>query len=166
MEEPPGAAEQPLPAGEVRRRATGGAMLLAARSALILALGVVANIVLARLLPPRDFGLVALGAVLVVLSGYIVQGGFGAALVRRVEPPTKRELEAVNGLQLAATFVLVAIVSLIALPFGRDGLVVIVMLASLPLTVLRAPATVLLERRLSYRTIATVDVIDAVAFYG
>lgn len=159
-------AEEPLAADELRRRATSGAALLAARGALILGLGVGANIALARLLEPRDFGVVALGSVLIVLGGYLTQGGLGAALVRRTEPPTQRELEAVNGLQLAATVLLAVVFAAIALPFGRDGLVVATMLATLPISILRAPAVVVLERSLSYSAIAKVDVLEAVAFYA
>jgi O-antigen/teichoic acid export membrane protein len=155
-----------LAADEVRRRATSGAVLLAARGGLILVVGIGANIVLARLLEPRDFGLVAIGAVLIVLGGYLVQGGLGAALVQRAEPPTQHELEVVNGLQLAAAGAMTLVFGAVALPFGRDGLVVIVMLSTLPISVLRSPSVVVLERELSYRTIAKVDVLEALAFYA
>src|SRR4051794_30814680 len=150
---------------EVRRRATGGAALLVARGVLVFGLGVGANLVLARLLEPRDFGLVAIGSVLIVLGGYLASGGLGAALVRREEPPTERELQAVDALQIALTVGLALLVTAAAAPFRRGGLVIAVMVATLPITILRAPSVIVLERRLSYRTIATVDVLDAVAFY-
>ena len=69
-------------------QAGAAGLLLGARGALILVLGVGANIVLAGLLVPRDFGVVAFGAVLIVLGGYLADGGLGAALIRRPEPPT------------------------------------------------------------------------------
>ena len=46
---------------QLRNPTVRGAAVLMARGALILVFGVGANIVLARLLVPRDFGLVALG---------------------------------------------------------------------------------------------------------
>jgi O-antigen/teichoic acid export membrane protein len=150
----------------VRRRATGGAALLAARGFLVFGLGIGANLLLAGLLDPRDFGLVAVGSVLLVFGGELAAGGLGVALVRREEPPTQRELEAVDAVQLLMTAALALLVTVAALPFGRDGLVVATMVASLPITIVRATSVIVLERRLSYRAIATVDVLDAVSFYA
>lgn len=151
---------------ELRRRATGGAALLAARAGLIVFLGVGANIVLARLLTPREFGIVALGTAFLVLGSGLAEGGLGAALIRREEEPTRRELAAVNALQLGATIALALVVTAAAVPFGRDGLVVATMLAGLPIAVLRAPSVIVLERRLNFREIATMDVVEAIAFYA
>ncbi|MEA2438664.1 MAG: hypothetical protein QOH76_88 [Thermoleophilaceae bacterium] len=162
----PHGSEAVFGGSELRRRATGGALLLGARGALILVLGVGANILLARLLDPRDFGLVALGTVVVVFGGYLADGGLGAALIGRPETPGLRRLEAINGVQLAAAGGLAVVVAAAAAPFGRDGFVVAVMAATLPITVLRTPTVIVLERTLEYRVIATVDVIEAVAFYG
>lgn len=156
----------PLAGAELRRRATGGAALLAARAGLILVLGVAANIVLARLLVPRDFGLVALGTAFILLGTHLAAGGLGAALIRRQEEPTPRELAAISGVQLAATAVLALLVAGVAVLVGPDALVVATMVATLPIIVVRTPAVILLERRLHYRAIATVDVLEAVAFYA
>jgi teichuronic acid exporter len=45
----------------------------------------VVSIILARLLEPRDFGLVALAAVFGTLSSTLVDGGFGDSLIRKSE---------------------------------------------------------------------------------
>ena len=150
----------------MRRRATGGAALMVARGALILAFGVGANIALARLLQPRDFGVVALGTVLLVVGGFLSDGGLGAGLIRRIEPPTRRELEAVNAMQIALTLGFAALAAAIGFAVGRDGLVVAAMVATLPITILKSPSNILLERELRYSVIATVDVIEALAFYS
>ncbi len=154
-----------LDAGEVRRRAAGGAAALGVRNAILLAAGVVANLVLARLLTPADFGLVALGQTLVLVGGYLSSGGIGIALVGRREAPARRELEAVLGIQLAAASALAVLFALATIPFGRDGAVVALMLATLPLSTLRLPQGIALERELSFRTIATVDVVELLAQY-
>ena len=114
---------------------------------------------------PRDFGLVAVGTVLVTLGIYVAAAGFGAALIRREQPPTRLELEAVLGLQLGLTCSVACLAFLAGAPFGRDGLVVATMVASLPFFVLRTPSVVVLEQRLRYREIATADVIEAFAYY-
>jgi O-antigen/teichoic acid export membrane protein len=151
---------------ETGRRAASGAALLVARGGVGLVLGLAANVGLARLLTPRDFGLVALGTVLVVFATFLSEGGLAAGLIRRAEAPTRAELEAVNALQLAATAAATAVGLAIGAAVGRDGLVVAVMLTGLPITMLKVPSVIVLERRLDYRPIATVDIVEAVAFYG
>jgi polysaccharide transporter, PST family len=162
---PPGDPLERLGAEDVRARATSGAALLGARAGLIYALGIGANLVLARLLVPRDFGLVALGTVLVTVGSFFGEGGFGAALIQRDAVPERAELEAINGVQLAVTLGLASLVAVAAVPIGRDGLVIATMVASLPIVSLRTPSIIALERELQYRVIATVDVVEALAYY-
>jgi polysaccharide transporter, PST family len=156
----------PLGAEEVRSRAASGAALLGARSVVVYALGTAGNLLLARLLVPRDFGVVAIGLVVVVLGTYIGEAGVGAALIRREQPPSRAELQAVNALQMSIAAALAAAAAAIALALGRDGVVVAVMAASLPITVLRSPSVIVLERELRYETIAKADVVEAVSYYG
>jgi O-antigen/teichoic acid export membrane protein len=131
----------------------------------VYAVGIGANLALARLLAPRDFGLVALGTTVLVTGTYIAYGGFSAALIRRRDAPTAEEMEAVFGVQLAIAMVLALAATGIALPAGNDGLVVATMAAGIPLVVLRTPAVILLERRLEYRVIATSDVAEGLVYY-
>ena len=154
-----------LGADAAHDRAAGGAALLGGRGVLVYAFGIVANIALARLLSPRDFGVVALGGVLLVAGAQVAHGGMGAALIRRREAPERVELEAVHGAQLALATALAVAGGGVALAFGRDGAIVAVMLLSLPITTLRLPATILLERRLVYGPIALVDLVEAIAYY-
>src|SRR5215212_7899108 len=120
-------AQDLLSIEEIGRRASGGAALLVARGSLMLALGLVANVVLARLLEPRDFGIVALGTVLITVGAFLSDGGLGSGLIRRAEPPRRRELEAVNGVQLAGTALLVAVAAGTAAVAGGDAWVVAAM---------------------------------------
>src|SRR4051812_28875743 len=156
---------EPLRPDEVRERAAGGAAVLGARGALIYLLGIGANIALARLLTPRDFGIVALGSVLLVVGTYLTDGGMGAALVRRERAPERIDLEAVAGLQIAVAAGIAAIGAAAAAAFGRDGLIVATMLASLPITSARLAPAIVLERELRYRPIAFVDLVEAVTYY-
>lgn len=154
-----------LGADEVRDRAVGGAAVLGARGAAVYALGIFANIALARMLEPRDFGIVALGTTLLVLGTYVTNGGLGAALIRRERAPDHTELAAVAGLQLAVAVALALTGAAVATLFGDDGLVVALMLASLPIAVAKLPATITLDRRMLFRPIAVVDVLEALTFY-
>jgi O-antigen/teichoic acid export membrane protein len=158
--------ETRLGSEEVRDRAAGGAAVLGARGAIVFALGSGANIALARMLVPRDFGVVALGSVLLVVGTYLVDGGLGAVLIRRERPPERIELEAVEGLQLLIASGLGALGAAAAVTFGRDGLVIATMLVSLPIWSARIPAAIVLERRIQYRSIAFVDLLEAVTYYA
>jgi O-antigen/teichoic acid export membrane protein len=155
-----------LGADEVRERAAGGVAVLGARGALVFAVGLVVNIALARLLAPRDFGLVALGSVLVVVGTLFADGGMGGALIRRERPPERIELEAVAGLQTTVAAVLAGAGAAGAAAFGRDGLVIATMLLSVPIASTRVPASIVLERRLRYRQIAFVDLVEAISYYA
>jgi O-antigen/teichoic acid export membrane protein len=153
-------------AEDVRNRAAGGAALLGARGALIYAIGIVANVALARLLTPRDFGVFALGMVVVMAGTLLAEGGFYGALIKRQTPPRRSELAAVNGLQLSVTALLATVVAIVAIPLGRDVELIALMTLSLPIAVVRAPTMVVLERHLEYRVIATADLIEALVFYA
>src|SRR4051794_25862667 len=147
MDDPAAAAAQDLlTVEEIGRRASGGAALLVVRGGLVLALGLVANVILARLLEPRDFGIVALGTVLLTVGTFLADGGLGSGLIRRPEPPRRRELEAVNGVQVGATVALAACGAGAAAVVGGDAWVVALMVASLPIMILKVPSSILLER--------------------
>jgi O-antigen/teichoic acid export membrane protein len=162
---PPEARDPKLTVDQVKQRAVEGTVTLGARSVLIFGLGLVGNVVLARLLVPRDFGLVALGTTLVTVVRLISEAGIGAALIGRREPPERDELEGVLGLQLAATVGASVCFAAAAWPFGRDGLVLALMLTALPLASLRLPTALVLERELSYRVIAKAEVVEAASNY-
>ena len=154
-----------LTSAELRRRASGGAAVLMVRAAVVMMVGLVANVALARLLTPRDFGLVALGAAVLVFATMMSETGLGAGLIRRADAPSDAELRAVNALQFALAVAVVTVAAAVGAAIGRDGLVVAVMLAGLPVATLKAPSVILLERRLDYGVIARVDVIEALTFY-
>jgi O-antigen/teichoic acid export membrane protein len=159
-------AEPLLGAAEVRSRAATGVAILGARGLVIYAVGIPANLVLARLLTPHDFGLVALGTVLVALGAYVGAAGLSAALIQRPAAPVQDELQAVLALQLAATGALALAAAIIGISIGGDALVVAAMVTSVPVAMIRVPPLVVLERELRYRVIATTDVVEALVFYA
>jgi O-antigen/teichoic acid export membrane protein len=159
------AAHDQLTPGEVRRRAVTGAMVDGFRAIGVKLVAVVGALVTARLLTPYDFGLVAIGTTVLAFGSVLEDGGVGAALIRRPEPPTKAELQALVAFQFGMDLILVAGLVLAMLPFGLVGRVTSVIALALPLGAFRAPAIVLLERRLNYRPIAVVDVVQSGAYY-
>jgi O-antigen/teichoic acid export membrane protein len=150
---------------EVKTRAVQGTAMLGMRSIVTFGFGLVGTLVLARLLVPQDFGLVALGTTIIAVASFFSESGIAAALIGRTEPPKRQELQAVLAFQLVGSLALVACFTAGAWPFGKEGLVPALMLTALPLATLRLPNALVLERQLSYRTIATAEVVEVAASY-
>lgn len=158
------APDGPLDPAVVRQRASAGIFIVSTRGLAVLVLGLLGNVVFARLLTPRDFGIVAIGTTFVTFLALISDGGLGAGLIRRKEPPRRDELRALTGLQLAITVAAAAIITAIGLEFGEAGRVVAFMAWSMPLVIFQFPGRILLERELRYRPIAWVEVSQVVAY--
>jgi O-antigen/teichoic acid export membrane protein len=141
-------------------------VVVGTRGIAILLIGFVGSVVVARLLTPRDFGVVAIGLSLVLFAGLLADGGLGAALIRRAEPPSNQELAAVTGFQLVVTVGLAFVVAAIAAPFGETGWVVALMVTSMPLVTLQVPGRIRLERELSYRPLVFVEVAQVVTYWA
>ena len=155
-----------LPRPELNRRVSSGVFVIGAWGAVNLVIGFGGNIVLARMLVPRDFGIVAIGATLMAFATTLSDGGLGSGLIRRPAGPTRAELRAVLGLQLALTAVLAVVAGGVASFFGSAGLVVAVMLAGLPIAAVQTPGKVVLSRSLRFRLLTSVDAAGVVAFYA
>jgi O-antigen/teichoic acid export membrane protein len=153
-----------LPREEVRRRSLAGVFYLTSSSIQNLVVGLGASIALARLLAPREFGMVAVGSTVLLIGGALADGGLGAGMVRRPDPPTRQELRTLNGIQLVMTFALCAPICLVALEFGQTGAVTALMVASLPVTMLQTPGRILLNREMQYDRQLAVDVLGQTSF--
>jgi O-antigen/teichoic acid export membrane protein len=153
-----------LPLDELKRRASSGISIVASRGLAILLISFAGNVVVARLLTPRDFGVVAIGMTFVYFIGTLADGGLGAALIRRAEAPTRGELEALQGLQLAVTTPLALVIAATAWPFGHVGRVIALMVTSTPLVILQVPGRILLERSLRYRPLAVVELSQVLIY--
>ena len=149
---------------EVRSRAISGVVLLSLRTLGIRIVGLAGSIALARLLVPDDFGAIAIGLSIVGLGSFLADAGIGAALIGRTEPPTRRELSAVSGLQLATTTSLLLVACAVCVPLGHIAQLSTVMLASVPFMTLRTPATLTLARKLRYGPIVRVEIVDALVY--
>jgi O-antigen/teichoic acid export membrane protein len=159
------ATDDHLSAPEVRRRSVTGAVVDAFRGIGIRLVGLLGTLVTARLLTPYDFGLVAIGTTVLAFGAFLDDGGVGTALIRRPEPATKAELRALLAFQLGIDLILVVGISLAMLPFGLLGQVTTVIVISLPLGAFRAPPTILYERRLDYRPMAIVEIVETAVYY-
>ena len=158
--------EEVLDAPEIRQRAVTGAVVFLLRGVGVRILGVIGTFVLARLLTPEDFGVVAVGTTFMTFATFLGEGGIGAALIRGAHVPTRADLKAVLAFQLGLNTAIAVGVGVILFPFGEWGQVTALMLMALPLSAFRVPAVILAERRLNYGPIASADIVETVCYFG
>lgn len=156
--------EPVLSADEVRRRSVRGSLTVAARGLGVRSLGFLANIFLARLLAPRDFGLLALGLTFAAFASFLADGGLAASLIRSKERPTQAQLSATLALQLAITASLCTVGTAVITLQASGNLVTAALLWVVVLSVLRVPIVVRYERELDYRVLARVEVLETLVY--
>ena len=69
--------ENRFTAADVQQRAVSGAAIDLLRGAGVQVLVLIGTLILARLLTPYEFGVVAFGATIVTFAGFIADGGIG-----------------------------------------------------------------------------------------
>jgi O-antigen/teichoic acid export membrane protein len=151
-------------ADTIARRASSGVLLLAVRGVVIRALGFGTSIVLARLLTPGQFGLVALATSIAAFGDLLGSAGVGAALVQRAEEPSIDELRALVGFQSAITGVIAVATLIVGLATSRTVLLAAVMLCSLPIAAFRAPGAIVLQWSVTFGPVARVEVMEFLAY--
>ena len=150
---------------EVSRKATAGVFFITSAGALLLVVGFVGSLILARLLTPDDFGIVALGMIAITLGITLADGGLAAAMIRRERPPTHAEFRSLTGLQLIITSILALVSIAVALNFGETGLIASVMIATLPLASFQTAGRVMIVKNLEFWRTSLIDAIAMLSFY-
>ena len=135
----------------------------------IVSLGV--TIVVARILPPEDFGLLATAMIFIGLAEIISAMGMGAAVVQRknldeIAIRTANTLSVLIGVALVALILLVS--EPVAIFFGdeRVGPVIRVLSISLFVAALSTVSRGLIMRRMDFRRLFIVDSIGHVVGYA
>lgn len=152
-----------LSAAEVKQRAARGAGVVALRGLGIRTLGFISSLVLARLLTPRDFGLLAVGATVLAFVDVFASAGLGAGLIRREADPDREDLRALLFAQLVLTCAFATGTCALAFRFGEGGRITALMVGAVPLSAIKTPALVQLERRLDYGPIAVAELLEVLA---
>jgi O-antigen/teichoic acid export membrane protein len=131
------------------------------------ALSLVVFVILARLLAPPDFGLVALAAVFVALAQLVVDQGLGDALIQRREI-TQRQIDTAFWVAIATGFLLMVAAFLLAAPIAgalqEPDLAPILQVLSVTfvLSALASIPIALLTRELAFRPLAIRAVVSIV----
>ncbi len=157
----------------LRRRAKSALGLLALRTVLLQLMTLGGQVVLARSLEPKDFGVYAI--LRFALSFFVFLGdvGLGGSLVQKKEQPTEDDIANVFTLQLLlASGVVVLVWSLAGLvdnawpDLPTDGPWLLRILAvDLLLTTLRTIPSILMERTLQFAKLAALDIVLSFTFY-
>lgn len=148
----------------------------------IVMLQFVINIVLARLLMPEDFGLVGMILIIVAVSGILADGGFGSALIQKLNPK-EEDFSTAFSVNITMALLLYALIYIFApslsqflgAPILKDflrvlGLVIVINAVGLV-------SKVMLRRALAFKQIAisnlcayilaaTVAIIMSIKGYG
>lgn len=128
----------------------------------------IANLVLARLLSPQEFGIVGMTAIFITLSTSLVDSGFTGALTRKKDVGEK-DLNTVFYFNLLTSVCLYLLLYLLAPAisrfFAQPILVPVIRVLGLSLivTALCIVQKVILVRKIDFRTQAAVSVVSAVA---
>lgn len=130
------------------------------------------GLVLAIILGPAAFGVWAVGLGLVAALQAVTRSGLGASLLRRAEPPTQSELNAVFtsqiwfGLAVATTGLAIVFGLLPALGTdAREAEAICLALLALPISAPRVAPACVLERELQYVPLSIMDVSEQLALY-
>ena len=149
---------------EITSRAARGAMSIMARGFGVRIIGMVGNILLARMLLPREFGMISLGNTIVTFGAFLASGGLGATLVRQPGKLARYDLQVVFGFQLAVTTLVAVAVTAIGTPLGQAGALAAIMTWSLVIDSGRAANAIPLEREMAYRLVLQAEVIEVIAW--
>lgn len=156
----------------LRERIVQSASYLAAREAAVVVLRAGGIVVLTRLLGPADYGRYATVFSINLFLIQVVQLGSDVYLVRRADAPTKRMYDQVFTLLLVVSVlvgVITGLASSLLRPWLDDPILLPLawaFLALLPITVLPVPAVAQLERDLNFRSVAALEVVEQLIFYG
>lgn len=152
---------------ELRRATLSGARWTASSRVLAETVGVASSIILARHVPPAEFGYAAIALIVVALSAVIGTAGVSAPLVQRRDL-TEELTAAVAVVALAAALLLtaatVAAAELVLWRVFGDKATDLVLLAS-PAWIFAAigsPSQALLQRRLRFGTLAVIEFVSVV----
>ncbi len=127
----------------------------------------VVGVVMARLLSPEDYGITALPAVFMAVAGIFIDGSFGAALIRKPEV-TEKDLSTSFYYSIGVGVLMYVILffasPLIAAFYDTPVLTPLIRVTALSFLLgpLGTPQSVILTRRLDFKTPARISVINKI----
>ncbi|MFZ2056965.1 MAG: oligosaccharide flippase family protein [Acidimicrobiales bacterium] len=170
--EPPGEPGNPTAFGSLRHLTVRGGAYLTAREGIggLIRLGGVTIVV--RVLGPSSYGIYSGAAIFVALGAMLAQGGTEVFLIRQASEPSDELYH------VAFTYLLVSSLAVALAAFGLSFAagtfvhsdqaleVFRVLVFSIPVNVMWAPAQARIERRLDYRKMGLIELSGDVVLYA
>jgi len=158
---------------ELKQKSLKGMGSLIKRQVIVKLIYVVANIILARLFAPEVFGIYAIVSFVVQFFATFGDVGIGAALIQKKSQLSTEELSTIFWLQQLLVCVVVGIALLFASLVLRvypslppvSVWLIRAMAISLMFTSLKTIPAILMERKLDFNRIASVDIVESLVFY-
>lgn len=151
----------------LKKKTSSGILLLGLRRVIIQIIFIFANIILARLLYPSDFGIYATSTFVFNFISVFCDIGFGPALIQKKEEVTLEDKQSVFTIQMILVllasvciyYLAPLVVKLWNLPLYTDKFITSfsLILIFLPF---RSTSLAILERELEYKKIALIEVIE------
>ena len=157
---------------DVHKQAKKGIRVLMIRQGVLLVLTFAGGVILARVLDPADFGLFGITTFLVNLLALFGDCGLAPSLIQRKKDLTDRDLQVGFTVQQALVTVVVAVLWMLApwlagfYPKASEVLIwlIRVMAFNLYLSTWRSMSVLQLERKLNYKRLAVVEVVETVSY--
>lgn len=153
---------------EIKHKTTSSVIFLSLRNIGIQAISFVGFFLLTYILGTKEVGVFAIVAESVGILGYFSDIGLAAALIQQRTEVTKEELQTTFTVQQ----ILVILALLIAIPIVKsknlefnETWIVLSLCFSFMAASLKTIPSVLLERKLNFKLLSTVDIVENVTFY-
>jgi len=164
-------AHAELEADEVKRLALRGVGALIMRSLGQRGLQMIGNVLLARWLAPRTFGLYAIVSFVIGIAGFLADLGIGASLIQRREQLREHDLRTVATLTLSLNALVIVALWFLAGPIvaaydvsPAHVTAVRVMSLSIMFSSFTVVPSVQLERRLRFKEISIADLAGQITY--
>ena len=157
---------------QIKKKTTKNVFFLSLRNIGIQAVSAVGFFILSILLGAGEVGLFAIVAESIGILGYFSDIGLAAALIQKKEKVKKAELQTTFFIQQILVFLCLVVISIvfsrmvISRGYGSKEIWIFVSLCfSFFIASLKTIPSVLLERKLNFKLISTIDVTENVTFY-
>jgi len=157
---------------EIKQKTTKNVLFLSLRNIGIQSISTVGFFLLTILLGTAEVGLFAIVAESVGILGYFSDVGLAAALIQKKSEVKKKELQSTFTIQQILVFIALIVIffvySKISLTKGygpKEFWIFTSLCFSFAMASLKTIPSVLLERKLNFKLISTIDIVENVSFY-
>jgi len=157
---------------QIKKKTTKNVFFLSLRNIGIQAVSVVGFFILSILLGAGEVGLFAIVAESIGILGYFSDIGLAAALIQKRDKVKKAELQTTFVIQQILVFLCLVVISIVFSRISqnkgygpKETWIFVALCFSFFIASLKTIPSVLLERKLNFKLISTIDVTENVSFY-